>query len=90
MTTQPNAGGGSAPAARRALDQTETGAPAMRPACRPTIWQGEKLEALRVAYEAGTPKLEAVAHDHGLTQGHITKLAVKHGWRLRRANKAKR
>jgi len=49
MTTQPNAGGGSAPAARRPLDQTETGGPAI-PAARYAHRDGKtaQLRAMKI------------------------------------------
>jgi len=91
MTTQPNAGGGSL--AQDALGRAGGGASVAvaakrrKSAGRPIVWSGEKLEALRIAYERPTPKLDAIGHDHGLSASHIVKLALKHGWRTRYPSK---
>lgn len=47
-------------------------------------WRGERLEALRIAYSDRDQLARDIAKKHGIDVAYLYRLAVRHGWPLRR------
>jgi hypothetical protein len=57
-----------------------------RQACRPKVWRGEKLMAVRSAYLSTMP-MKDIERGYGISRRHLVTLAHKHGWRIRARGK---